>query len=72
MTTLSNSANYSVESGTYNSTSDTQTFELEISADANTEDTTYTCEITPSGGSAQLTTLTLNVFSKCLFGCLYS
>ena len=64
VTTLSNAANYNVDSGSYNSSTETQTFELEISEDANDKDTNYTCEITPSGGIAQVTTLTLDVFSK--------
>ena len=64
VTTSQNREFYNVVVGGYNINTETQSFELEILNNANDADTTYTCEITPSGGTPQLTTLTLDVFSK--------
>ena len=66
VTTLASNVSYTVVSGSYNSSGEEQSFKLEISGDANDEDTTYTCEITPSGGTPQPTTLTVDVFGKYL------
>ena len=49
----------------YDSNTRTQTFELEISGNINTADTTYTCKIIPRGGAGYSTTLIVDVFSKC-------
>ena len=51
---------YTVEQGTYGS--GTQTSALAITAAVNAADTTYTCEVTPSGGTAGSTLVQLNVF----------
>ena len=64
VTVSSNAASYNIVSGTYNSTAGKQSFELGISGNANDVDANYTCEITPNGGTAQPTTVTLDVFSK--------
>ena len=55
-------ADYTVNAGTYSAGDQTTT--LEILAASNTQDTTYTCDIIPNGGTAQSTTVDLNVFSK--------
>ena len=46
--------------GTYGS--NTQTTMLALTAAVNTADTTYTCVVTPSGGTAGSTLVQLNVF----------
>ena len=42
--------------------SEAQVSTLTLTAAVNTADTTFTCDVTPSGGTAQSTEVTLNVF----------
>ena len=53
---------YMVNAGTF--TAGEQITTLEIPGRSNIQDTTYTCDIIPIGGTAQSTILELNVFSK--------
>ena len=57
---LSSVTGYTVVQGTYGS--NTQTTTLALTAAVNTADTTYTCVVTPSGGTAGSTLVQLNVF----------
>ena len=57
-------SDYVVNEGIFDVDTQEQITTLEIQGDANTEDTTYTCDIIPNGGSAQSTTVSLDVFSK--------
>ena len=57
---LSSITGYTVVQGTYGS--NTQTTTLALKAAVNTADTTYTCVVTPSGGTAGSTLVQLNVF----------
>ena len=53
---------YTVAQGTYNT--NTQTSTLAIAVASNIVDTTFTCAVTPSGGTAGTITMESNVFSK--------
>ena len=58
---LSNSiAGHTVAAGNFESEAQVST--LTLTAAVNTADTTFTCDVTPSGGTAQSTEVTLNVF----------
>ena len=57
---LSSVTGYTVVQGIYGS--NTQTTTLALTAAVNTGDTTYTCVVTPSGGTAGSTLVQLNVF----------
>ena len=57
---LSSVTGYTVVEGMYGS--NTQTTMLALTAAVNTADTTYTCVVTPSGGTAGSTLVQLNVF----------
>ena len=59
---LSNSiAGHTVAAGNFGS--EAQVSILTLTAAVNTADTTFTCDVTPSGGTVQETTVQLNVFS---------
>ena len=55
-------AGYTVAAGNFESGAQVST--LALTAAVNTADTTFTCDVTPSGGTAQSTEVTLNVFGK--------
>ena len=57
-------SDYVVNDGTFDVATQKHITTLEIQGDANTQDTTYTCDIIPNGGTAQSTTVRLDVFSK--------
>ena len=58
---LSNSiAGHTVAAGNFGSEAQVST--LTLTAAVNIADTTFTCDVTPSGGTAQSTEVTLNVF----------
>ena len=60
---LSNSiAGHTVVAGNFGSEAQVST--LTLTAAVNIADTTFTCDVTPSGGTAQSTEVTLNVFGK--------
>ena len=56
---------YTVVQGTYGSS--TQTSTLALTAAVNTADTTYTCKVTPDGGTEGQITMESNVFGKYTF-----
>ena len=62
---LSSVTGYTVAQGTYNT--NTQTSTLALTAAVNIADTTFTCAVTPSGGTAGMITMESNVFSKYIF-----
>ena len=62
---LSSVTGYTVAQGTYNT--NTQTSTLALTGTINTADTTFTCTVTPSGGTAGTITMESNVFSKSTF-----
>ena len=62
---LSAESGYTVVQGTYGSS--TQTTTLELMAAVNTADTTYTCKVTPDGGTEGQITMESNVFGKYTF-----
>ena len=62
---LSSVTGYTVAQGTYNT--NTQTSTLALTAAVNTADTTFTCAVTPSGGTAGKITMESNVFSEYTF-----
>ena len=62
---LSSKSGYTVVQGTYGSS--TQTTTLELLAAVNTADTTYTCKVTPDGGTEGQITMESNVFGKYTF-----
>ena len=62
---LSSVTGYTVAQGTYST--NTQTSTLALTAAVNTADTTFTCAVTPSGGTAGTITMESNVFSKYNF-----
>ena len=62
---LSSESGYTVVQGTYGSS--TQTTTLELLAAVNTADTTYTCKVTPDGGTEGQITMESNVFGKLTF-----
>ena len=62
---LSSESGYTVVQGTYGSS--TQTTTLELLAAVNTADTTYTCKVTPDGGTEGQITMESNVFGKYTF-----
>ena len=62
---MSNSiAGYTVAAGNFESEAQIST--LALTAAVNTADTTFTCDVTPSGGTAQSTEVTLNVFGMSI------
>ena len=62
---LSSVTGYTVAQGTYST--NTQTSTLALTGTINTADTTFTCTVTPSGGTAGTITMESNVFSKSTF-----
>ena len=62
---LSSESGYTVEQGTYGS--NTQTTTIALTAAVNTADATYTCKVTPDGGTEGQITMESNVFGKYTF-----
>ena len=62
---LSSVTGYTVAQGTHST--NTQTSTLALTAAVNIADTTFTCAVTPSGGTAGTITMESNVFSKYNF-----
>ena len=59
---LSSESGYTVVQGTYGS--NTQTTTLALTTAVNTADATYTCKVTPDGGTEGQITMESNVFGK--------
>ena len=62
---LSSESGYTVVQGTYGS--NTQTTTLALTTAVNTADATYTCKVTPDGGTEGQITMESNVFGKYAF-----
>ena len=62
---LSSESGYTVVQGTYGS--NTQTTTLALTTAVNTADTTYTCKVTPDGGTEGQITMESNVFGEHTF-----
>ena len=61
MTTMVGVAGFTVVQGNFAANAQVST--LALTADVNDADSTYTCSVTPDGGTAQATDVTLNVFA---------
>ena len=59
---LSSESGYTVVQGTYGS--NTQTTTIALTTAVNTADTTYTCKVTPDGGTEGQITMESNIFGK--------
>ena len=57
-------ADFAVNAGSFDVGTEAQITTLEIQGASVTQDTTYTCDIIPSGGNAQSTTVELKTFGK--------
>ena len=62
---LSSESGYTVLQGTYGS--NTQTTTLALTTAVNNADTTYTCKVTPDGGTEGQITMESNIFGKYTF-----
>ena len=62
---LSSESGYTVLQGTYGSNTQTTTLALTIAV--NIADTTYTCKVTPDGGTEGQITMESNIFGKYTF-----
>ena len=63
-TDLISVSGYTVVEGNFDSSGGTQTTTLTLTGAVNNADKVYTCDVTPSGGTVQSTTVTLNVFGE--------
>ena len=68
-TNLNGVTGYTVVDGTFDNTPKTQKTTLALATTVTSADKTYTCDVTPTGSTAQSTEIVVNIisdFGKCL------
>ena len=68
-TNLNGVTGYTIVDGTFDNTAKTQRTTLALDTTVTSSDRTYTCDVTPNGGTAQSTEILVNIISdrcKCL------